>query len=281
MATRSIDTVRPDVACYVCKRHLLRGEQPEVFLPGGVARTVCELCARRAVQEGWPREGDSGARSLPAERGRRGRNPLAWLRTRGRPVGADPDEPPAGPSDERRGAGDGLLRRGGHDGLPEGLLGIEWGTTGLASGRSQITGPAAAGVPRRAPGADERREVARPRLAARGSRVEADGQEPARARLVRAVEIFNEGAHPRRVAGVARSLGAPAVSVRPVEDLAAVVGIVVAWELCWYRYEVALEDDVGDARVLAQGSELAELTAEERRANAAADELGALSLTGA
>jgi hypothetical protein len=97
---------------------------------------------------------------------------------------------------------------------------------------------------------------------------------------VRAVEIFNGGAHPRRVAGVARSLGTPAVSVRPVEDLAAVVGIVVAWELCWYRYEVAVEDEVADARVLAQGSELAELTAEERRANAAADELGTLSLTG-
>ena len=86
---------------------------------------------------------------------------------------------------------------------------------------------------------------------------------------------------PRRVAGVARSLGAPGVSVRSAEHLGSVVSIVVAWELCWYRYEVDLDDEDAGARVLAQGTELSELPREDRLANAVADELGALSLAAA
>jgi len=53
---------------------------------------------------------------------------------------------------------------------------------------------------------------------------------------------------------------------------------VIAWELCWYRYGVDVEDREAGARVLAQGTELSELEREERLANAVADELGALSL---
>ena len=94
-----------------------------------------------------------------------------------------------------------------------------------------------------------------------------------------AIAIFNAGEHPRRVAGVARSLGAPGVSVRPDKDLGSLVSIVIAWELCWYRYGVDVEDPEAGARVLAQGTELSELAREERVANAVADELGALSLT--
>jgi len=40
MATRSIVTSQPDVACDVCGRRLLRGELPDVFLAGGQRRTV-------------------------------------------------------------------------------------------------------------------------------------------------------------------------------------------------------------------------------------------------
>ena len=98
--------------------------------------------------------------------------------------------------------------------------------------------------------------------------------------LERAIEVFNAGEYPRRVAGVARSLGVPAVSIRAVEDLASMVAIVVAWELCWYRYEVDLADESADTRVIAQGTELGELAEEDRLANAVADELGALSLSG-
>ena len=48
----------------------------------------------------------------------------------------------------------------------------------------------------------------------------------------RALEVFNAGEHPRRVAGVARSLGAPSVTVRPLAESGSAVTIVVAWELC-------------------------------------------------
>lgn len=96
-------------------------------------------------------------------------------------------------------------------------------------------------------------------------------------KAARAVELFNASDHPRTVAGVARSLGAPGVTVRPGDE-DSMVGIVVAWELCWYRYEVDLAEGPSAVRVAAQGYELAELPPEDQEANAAADELGGLAL---
>ncbi|MGN6188743.1 MAG: hypothetical protein ACTHOE_07575, partial [Conexibacter sp.] len=55
-------------------------------------------------------------------------------------------------------------------------------------------------------------------------------------RTVNAIERFNRSEHPRTVAGVARSLGAPVVVVRPTEEQDSLMSIVVSWELCWYRY---------------------------------------------
>ena len=100
-------------------------------------------------------------------------------------------------------------------------------------------------------------------------------------KVERALTVFNTGEHPRRVAGVARSLGEPSVAVRPVADSGSMVAIVVAWELCWYRYEVDLGDEAAGARVAAQGTELAELAEEDRLVNATADERGELSRVGA
>jgi hypothetical protein len=93
-----------------------------------------------------------------------------------------------------------------------------------------------------------------------------------------AVDVFNGSEHRRTVAGVARSLGMPEVSVYPAQDQTSLVFVVVAWELCWYRYEIELSDDVPGVRIAAQGYELDELAPEERQANAVADEQGALSL---
>jgi hypothetical protein len=97
-------------------------------------------------------------------------------------------------------------------------------------------------------------------------------------KMARALDVFNASAHPRRVAGVARSLGAPAVTVLPSETEGSIVSIVVGWELCWYRYEVDLADEASGVQVTGQGAELTELTAEELTANAAADERGRLAL---
>ncbi|HEX2084354.1 MAG TPA: hypothetical protein VHF89_01615 [Solirubrobacteraceae bacterium] len=94
----------------------------------------------------------------------------------------------------------------------------------------------------------------------------------------RALELFNASEHPRTVAGVARSLGQPIVAVRPSATEGSVVGITVAWELSWYRYEVDLADEAAGVRVIAQGAELGELDDSDREANAAADERGELHL---
>ena len=60
-----------------------------------------------------------------------------------------------------------------------------------------------------------------------------------------AVDVFNPSTHRRTVAGVARSLGAPAVNITPDQTHPSIVWIVVSWELCWYRYEVDLSDAQG------------------------------------
>jgi hypothetical protein len=100
-----------------------------------------------------------------------------------------------------------------------------------------------------------------------------DGQ-----RVAKAVELFNGCEHCRTVAGVARSLGQPVVSVSAVEGSPSLVSVVVSWELCWYRYEIDLSGNGSGVRLAAQGYELDALDAHELAPNAVADELGRLAL---
>jgi hypothetical protein len=80
------------------------------------------------------------------------------------------------------------------------------------------------------------------------------------------------------VAGVARSLGEPDVSVRTSDVEPSVVSLFVMWELSWYRFEVDLSDEAGGARRVAQGAELSELDDHERIVNATADARGLIEL---
>ena len=118
-------------------------------------------------------------------------------------------------------------------------------------------------------GSDEEADAASTAVGERGA------GEPNVARL--AVELFNAGEHPRRIAGLMRSLGEPTVSVLPVDGVDGLVSVVVAWELCWYRYRIDV-DAAGAGMEVVQGTELAELSREERAANAVADPLGVLAL---
>jgi hypothetical protein len=127
-----------------------------------------------------------------------------------------------------------------------------------------------------------------PEPAARRERVRERLREPRHVRAIptsaehkiaSAVELFNGSEHRRTIAGVARSLGAPAVSVRPAQEGLSLVNVVASWELCWYRYEVDLSEEVPTVRLTAQGYELDELQAEERSPNAVSDERGSLSLS--
>jgi len=95
-------------------------------------------------------------------------------------------------------------------------------------------------------------------------------------KVARALEVFNVSPHPRTVGGVARSLGAPLVTARPSLTEGSIVTFLVAWELCWYRYEIDLADEAAGVRVVEQGAELEELPPEDQSPNAAADDRGAL-----
>jgi hypothetical protein len=97
-------------------------------------------------------------------------------------------------------------------------------------------------------------------------------------KIASAAEAFNETEHARTIAGIARSLGPPAVSVRPSDASPSSVSLTASWELCWYRYEIDLSDGPSGVRLAAQGAELSELSDEEREPNASADEDGLLTL---
>src|SRR6185312_7448522 len=214
MTTRSIVTSQPDVACDVCARRLLRGEQPDYFIADGRRRLVCELCAPRATHEGWLRETEAAAEvSLPPTRPRRGRSLVDRLLAVAKQ--------PAAPS-ERGGREGRAGREAPYDLFGEPGAGVEGGIAGEADSE-----PAAPPT-----------------------------------YLDLAVIAFNASEYPRRVAGVARSLGEPVINVRSAEHLESVVRIVVAWELCWYRYEVDVGEQPAVAEAAGQGTELAELQRE-------------------
>ena len=285
MATRSIVTSQPDIACDVCGRRLLRGEQSDVFLAGGRRRTVCELCAPRASHEGWLRETDAHSVSLPPARPRRGRNLLDRWRQQRWPS-ADRSTPPgeiaAMPEDSSDTSYD-FFDGGPVAGAPD-APGAE-SDQAAASGpeTDQAAAPGQAGWYESGLDAGARAvPAAAPADADSGTgSISADGAlRSGDVKTVRALEVFNAGEHPRRVAGVARSLGAPSVTVRPLAESGSEVAIMVAWELCWYRYEVDLGDEAAGASVAAQGTELSELAAEDRLANATATADGTLSLVG-
>lgn len=244
MSIRAIGTTDAHTSCDVCGRTLLRGERAEVYLSDGERRSVCELCTSRAVHEGWVREG-----TVP------------------------PYEPGDPGSDRRRS----LLSR---------LRGRREGS------RSNAPSPALADVlddeawPEAAPAPSRVRDPDRGPAPVRAR--EQDG-EPRHVHAVptsvehktsSAVELFNSSEQRRTVASIARSLGPPTVSVLPSEERASLMSLVVSWELCWYRYEVDLSDDMPSVRLAAQGYELDELRRDERTANATADEAGTLELAG-
>jgi hypothetical protein len=260
MATRTIVTSQPDVACDVCERRLLRGEQPDIFLAAGRRRTVCELCAPRAAHEGWMRERDSQSVTLPPMRARRGRSFFERLRQKGISGGREAEAQAGEAPQATPQGGLGSQVRGSYDfleGAPP-AVGISSDST-------------LAPVPAFSRGAGESGDEG----------FEGHPEAPLDAGtelLVRGLELFNSSEYPRRVAGVSRSLGAPEINVRSAEHLASIVVIVVAWELSWYRYEVDLSEELPQVVAVAQGTELSELEREERVGNASASDSGKLSL---
>ena len=238
-STRDIRTNQLDISCDVCGRTLLRGERAESYLAGGERRQVCELCTARAQHEGWIREDGGDELTLRTARQERGRGFMERFRAR---------------RDRAREVAD------------------------EAAAEEAEAFPAEPVRPREPRYEAPPREDVASELPRRPRHVRAVPTN-ADLKMERALEVFNASDHTRTVGGVARSLGAPAVCIRPLADRPSVVSITVMWELSWYRYEVDLSDEAGGVRRDAQGDELSELSEAEQAANAAADERGALHLS--
>ena len=266
MSTRAIRTSTQQTACDVCGRTLLRGEHAEVYLSGATRRSVCELCTSRALHGGWVREGTVPAYEASNGRIDRRRSLLGRLRSR-----RDSDD-------------DVEL-----DGAPDPLVDLPDASPPAVGGSAPPwPDPPPARAPERRPGLRLRRPAPAPGREPAVARDGSTRREPRHVRAVptsiehkiaSAVSLFNGSEHPRTVAGIARSLGLPEVSVHPSDPVASVVNMVVSWELCWYRYEVDLSDELPSVRVAGQGYELVELSALERQPNATADDHGRLSLS--
>jgi hypothetical protein len=246
VTTRDIRPSLHHTICDVCGRTLLRGEHADVYLDGGERRWVCDLCVPRALEDGWVREGtapplDSGEGARERRRSLRG-----WFRSRRRAMVEDGET-----SAPAQG-----------EALPYTVY----------SPRSRDPLRDSPRETRRESAREQRREPPRePR------HVHAVPTSPDQ-KVSAAIKAFNGSEHTRTVAGVARSLGQPEVTVRPSDTQPALVWVVAAWELCWYRYEVDLADEMPSVRVAARGTELEELDPIEREDNARANEEGALAL---
>lgn len=250
-------------ACAMCGRHLLRGEDPEVFLNDGERKDVCELCVPQALFAGWIRVGVGDAPTLQPNRRRGGlKSVLDRVSGIGRRASRpDPHESPARRSERRRAsreqeaaAESPVAASAARERRPHRLedeiraLGVpvEEPPAPLAAYRTTATGAPA-------------------QVATAGSRMAA-----------RAVDLYNHSSHPRMLSGIARSLGAPWVTVRPVEGSR--MQIVIAWELTWYRFEVDLARESDGVRQAGQGTSLQDLAPGEVEPNAVADEHGYLYL---
>lgn len=232
----------------MCERNLLRGEEHNAFLHGGERKIVCELCTPRATQLGWIRE--SG--DLAPASGRIGWIRRSSIRTprarRGRRSEVEQSELLVPPEAEE------LVEHSGE-------AAEQW-----AAPPAEPLEPA------------ERSEFELPPKVELAVNERAVRAVPTHADMkgARAIEVFNAGEHPRTVATLARTLGAPVVSVRPSLKEGSIVAVVVAWELSWYEYEVDLADEGAGARLIDQGTELSQLAQEDRTPNAVADSRGML-----
>ena len=238
MATKDIRPSTAIVICDVCGRTLLRGEHAEIYIDGGARRSVCDLCKPRALHEGWLKEGTVPTYDASQDASRRRGGLLSRLRLR-----RERDRPPEGP------------------------------VPAVPAAEPEAEAPPPARTLRRRSRAAAAREREPATREPRHVRAVPMGAEQ---RIAAAIEVFNNSEHRLTVAGVARSLCAPTVSIHPNDHHRSVVEIVASWELCWYRYEVDLSDEEPVVRLAAQGYELDELSPRERQANASYDQHGAL-----
>ena len=93
--------------------------------------------------------------------------------------------------------------------------------------------------------------------------------------LVEAADLFNQSAFRRTVAGVAKSLGEPQVSMIPLPGVNAETVLTFAWDITWYQYRVSPEA-AQPVRIAERGHDMDDLNAPYTEWNARLDEQGRL-----
>jgi hypothetical protein len=242
---KELRPIHDDVSCDICGRTILKGERTEPYLaPGGQRHLVCELCTDRAYNEGWIRE--SAHEDMPASTRRpQERRSLFGRMRRRRDAEPSPepvDEPPVF-ADEYEPV------EGSNGSDPQ----FEQQYEAEAVEPPPAPAPAPAPPPRR-------RDARHVRAVPTNAQVKVE----------RALDLFNSSEHVRTISGIARSLGEPWVSASPLPEAPSEVGIVVAWELSWYRYRVDLGDAHDPVTLVGKGQELDELDESAREWNATA-----------
>jgi hypothetical protein len=95
-----------------------------------------------------------------------------------------------------------------------------------------------------------------------------------------AVFRFNHSEAGSVVAGLARTLGAPKVSVGARGGSATEVRVTCAWELTWHQWSVDLGDETRPVLEIGEGRRLGELDPAARQWNAAAGPDGLITVSG-
>ena len=239
---KELRPVHDDVSCDICGRTILKGERTEAYLaPGGQRHIVCELCTDRAYSEGWIRE--SAHEEMPAStrRPQERRSLFGRMRRRREAEAPEPvfsDDPVLGDSN------------GGAPVFDDDPTDAE----------SESGSPAPAPLAPASPPPSRRRDARHVRAVPTNAQVKVE----------RALELFNSSEHVKTIGGIARTLGEPWVSAAPLSEAPSEVGIVVAWELSWYRYRVDLGDADDPVTLVSKGEELEELDESMRAWNASA-----------
>jgi hypothetical protein len=89
--------------------------------------------------------------------------------------------------------------------------------------------------------------------------------------LVEAADLFNQSTFRRTVAGVARSLGEPRVSIVPLPGVNAETVLTFVWDITWYQYRVTPEA-AQPVRIADRGHDVAEVEDTFAQWNARFDE---------